>query len=60
MTLQVAVKMFLGVSAEPSAWNTSQTACSLVFSDNPLHDFAELPPHLVRCTAAWLQVEARS
>jgi hypothetical protein len=47
MLAKVAVKMFLGVSAEPSAWNTSQTACSLVFSDNPLHDFAELPPHLV-------------
>ena len=24
-----------------------QTACSLVFTENPLHDFAELPPHLV-------------
>merc|ERR1719262_943597 len=47
MLAKVAVKMFLGVSAEPSAWNSSQTACSLVFTDNPLHDFAELPPHLV-------------
>lgn len=43
---KVAFKMFLGVTAEVVGWNADFTACSLVLPDNPLAEFAELPPTL--------------
>jgi hypothetical protein len=42
---RVAFKMFLGISPDVNSWNKENTAFSLVFSDNPLIDFVELPPH---------------
>lgn len=36
--------MFLGISPEISSWNRENTAFSLIFNDNPLVDFVELPP----------------
>lgn len=41
---KVAFKMFLGISPEVTAWNKDNTAFSLLFTDNPLIDFVELPP----------------
>ena len=41
---KVAFKMFLGISPEVTAWNKDNTAFSLVFTDNPLIDFVEIPP----------------
>uniref|UniRef100_A0A7S2V4X7 Trafficking protein particle complex subunit n=1 Tax=Fibrocapsa japonica TaxID=94617 RepID=A0A7S2V4X7_9STRA len=41
---KVAFKMFLGLGAEASQWNNEGTAFSLVFPDNPLTEFVELPP----------------
>jgi hypothetical protein len=41
---KIAFKMFLGISPDISAWNKEGTAFSLVFIDNPLVDFVELPP----------------
>ncbi len=41
---KVAFKLFLGISPEITAWNNDNTAFSLVFNDNPLVDFVELPP----------------
>ncbi len=41
---KVAFKMFLGISPEVSSWNSENTAFSLIFNDNPLIDFVELPP----------------
>ena len=43
---QVAFKMFLGITADVTGWNTDFTAFSLVIADNPLSEFAELPPAL--------------
>ena len=41
---KVAFKMFLGIAPEVTSWNKEGTACSLIFHDNPLTDFVELPP----------------
>ena len=41
---KVAFKMFFGVVFETSKWNNEGTAFSLVFTENPLTDFVELPP----------------
>lgn len=40
---RVAFKMFLGISPDVTGWNKDNTACSLIFTDNPLADFVELP-----------------
>ncbi|KAH7650317.1 BET3 vesicular transport [Cryptosporidium bovis] len=40
----VGFKMFLGITAETRDWNANETSCKLVFSENPLNDFVELPP----------------
>lgn len=40
---KVGFKMFLGVTANVTNWNKDKTQFSLVFSDNPLNDFVELP-----------------
>jgi hypothetical protein len=36
--------MFLGIVPEVTAWNLENSAFSLIFNDNPLLDFVELPP----------------
>jgi len=41
---KVAFRMFLGISPEVSSWNRENTGFSLIFNDNPLVDFVELPP----------------
>ncbi len=41
---KVAFKMFLGIVPEVTSWNKEFTSFSLVFHDNPLTDFVELPP----------------
>lgn len=41
---KVAFKMFLGISPDVTAWNPENTSFSLIFNDNPLLDFVELPP----------------
>ena len=41
---KVAFKMFLGVVFETTNWNNEDTAFSLIFTENPLTDFVELPP----------------
>ncbi len=41
---KIAFKMFLGISPDISSWNKENTAFSLIFIDNPLIDFVELPP----------------
>lgn len=41
---KVAFKMFLGIVPEVTAWNPENSAFSLIFNDNPLLDFVELPP----------------
>lgn len=40
---RVAFKMFLGISPDVTSWKDN-TSFSLVFTDNPLADFVELPP----------------
>jgi len=42
---KVAFKMFLGITPEISNWQKENTACSLLFLDNPFVDFVELPPN---------------
>ncbi len=44
MTARVGFKMFIGVSAEVSKWNSDETACSILIPENPLIDYVELPP----------------
>jgi hypothetical protein len=44
MISKVAFKMFLGISPEVTAWNKENSAFSLIFAENPLIDFVELPP----------------
>lgn len=44
MISKVAFKMFLGISPEVTGWNEKNTAFSLIFIENPLIDFVELPP----------------
>lgn len=41
---KVAFKMFLGIVPDVTSWNAENTAFSLIFNDNPLLDFVELPP----------------
>mmetsp|Transcript_25298 Transcript_25298/g.24203 ORF Transcript_25298/g.24203 Transcript_25298/m.24203 type:complete len:193 (+) Transcript_25298:91-669(+) len=41
---KVAFKMFLGINCDVINWNSENTVCSLVFSENPFVDFVELPP----------------
>jgi hypothetical protein len=41
---KVAFKMFLGLTVDVGNWNAENSACSLIFSENPLIDFVELPP----------------
>jgi len=41
---KVAFKMFLGINADVTSWNTEGTAFSIVIYENPLTDFVELPP----------------
>lgn len=36
--------MFLGITPEVASWNKENNAFSLLFTDNPLVDFVELPP----------------
>ncbi|KAK6132921.1 hypothetical protein DH2020_033305 [Rehmannia glutinosa] len=40
---KVGFKMFLGVTASVSNWDSEGTTCSLILEDNPLVDFVELP-----------------
>ncbi|KAL0406900.1 UNVERIFIED_CONTAM: Trafficking protein particle complex subunit [Sesamum latifolium] len=40
---KVGFKMFLGVTASVTNWDTEGTTCSLILEDNPLVDFVELP-----------------
>lgn len=47
---KVAFKMFLGVVFETTNWNNEGTAFSLVFTENPLTDFVELPPQYKELT----------
>lgn len=35
--------MFFNVNANVSNWNSTSTQCSLVFQENPLNEFVELP-----------------
>lgn len=43
---KVGLKMFLGVTADVTSWNSESSAFSLVLSENPFIEFVELPPHL--------------
>ena len=36
--------MFLGISADVTSWNNTQTSFSLLLYENPLTEFVELPP----------------
>ncbi|GKB52454.1 trafficking protein particle complex subunit 3-like protein, partial [Tanacetum coccineum] len=40
---KVGFKMFLGVTASVTNWDSEGTCCSLILEDNPLVDFVELP-----------------
>eukprot|EP01034_Spumella_vulgaris_P029845 gene29845-36965_t len=40
----VAFKMFLGISPDVSGWNKESNSFSLIFSENPLVEFVEIPP----------------
>ncbi|KAK4750629.1 hypothetical protein SAY87_004111 [Trapa incisa] len=40
---KVGFKMFLGITASVQNWDADGTCCSIVFEDNPLVDFVELP-----------------
>ncbi|GJQ13260.1 hypothetical protein GpartN1_g5051.t1 [Galdieria partita] len=41
---RVAFKMFLGIRATVSNWNSEYNSCSIVFDENPLAEYVELPP----------------
>lgn len=41
---KVAFKMFLGITPDVTNWNKESNAFSLIFSENPLVEFVELPP----------------
>lgn len=43
---KIGFKMFLGVNADITHWNTEFSACTLVIYDNPLVEFVELPPQV--------------
>lgn len=47
---KVAFKMFLGVSANVTGWSTDKKTFSLMFDENPLAEFTELPES---CTELW-------
>lgn len=47
---KVAFKMFLGVSANVANWSPDRKTFSLVFDNNPLVEFAELPDD---CATLW-------
>lgn len=46
---KIAFKMFLGISVEvpPNSWSADGSSCSLVFYDNPLIEFVELPQEYI-------------
>ena len=44
MISKIAFKMFLGISPEVTSWNKENSSFSLIFHENPLIDFVELPP----------------
>ena len=43
---KVAFKMFLGVSADVTAWNAERNSFCLVLYENPLNEFVELPAEM--------------
>jgi hypothetical protein len=43
---KVALRMFLGITAEVGRWRADGRQCVLSFKGNPLLDFVELPQHL--------------
>ncbi len=45
---RVAFKMFLGMDAEASPEPASVDSFLILFQDNPLNDFVQLPEHLVK------------
>lgn len=47
---KVAFKMFLGVSATVGSWSTDKSTFGLVFEENPLAEFTELPEN---CSNLW-------
>eukprot|EP00735_Rhodelphis_limneticus_P014702 TRINITY_DN8777_c0_g1::TRINITY_DN8777_c0_g1_i1::g.23870::m.23870 TRINITY_DN8777_c0_g1::TRINITY_DN8777_c0_g1_i1::g.23870 ORF type:complete len:202 (+),score=46.75,sp/Q86K94/TPPC3_DICDI/57.14/6e-72,TRAPP/PF04051.11/3.8e-39,AAA_32/PF13654.1/0.088 TRINITY_DN8777_c0_g1_i1:38-607(+) len=40
---KVGFKMFLGITAQVTNWNSEQSEFSLILEENPLADFVELP-----------------
>ena len=46
MICKVAFRMFLNMNTESSNWSSDDNQFSILFSDNPLTEFVELPPHL--------------
>jgi hypothetical protein len=36
--------MFLGITPDVSGWNKESNSFSLIFSENPLVEFVEVPP----------------
>lgn len=47
---KVAFKMFLGITANVGPWSSDKKTFSLLFEDNPLAEFTELPPE---CSELW-------
>jgi hypothetical protein len=45
---RIAFKMFLGIDAEAVVDSSSKDSFFIIFQDNPLNDFVELPDNLVR------------
>ena len=43
MIAKVAFRMFLGVTADVTSFNSENTAFSIVIGDNPFIEFVELP-----------------
>jgi hypothetical protein len=46
MICKVAFRMFLNVNADCSNWGADDNQFSVLFNDNPLTEFVELPPNL--------------
>ncbi|KAI8870867.1 transport protein particle complex subunit [Ramicandelaber brevisporus] len=44
---KVGFKMFLGISPSVTNWTSDSKECSLVFDENPLTDYVELPTELI-------------
>jgi hypothetical protein len=60
MIAQVAFKMFLGITPEVTGWNKENTSFRLVFTENPLVDFVEIPPqYIATCCAASFEARSR-